>query len=163
MSTESANLEMDHADDAAKLQRRLMFKQRIGVVLILAIILIGCVVVYFHQPNEESFYPRCTLHQMTGLHCPGCGGTRMMYALLHGDLLQAAAYNLYLLIALPFLMWWGGYGVWATFKGKMFNPPRFRPWLYSFMWISMLAFAILRNVNVWPFNLLAPHELYTSP
>jgi hypothetical protein len=159
MSTEPANLEQSLDDDTAKLQRRRMFKQRIGVVLILSLIFIGCIVVYFVPPDEKSYYPRCTFHQMTGLHCPGCGGTRMIHALLHGDFTQAAAYNLYFLVMLPFVIWWGVYGVWATFKGKMFNAPRYRPVMYSLMWIGLLAFAILRNVDVWPFNFLAPHKL----
>ena len=53
-----------------------------------------CGVVYRFPPTEYSFYPRCYFNELTGLYCPGCGGTRCAYALLHGDLAQAAAYNL---------------------------------------------------------------------
>ena len=159
MSTQPASLEPPTTDEAAKVHRKRMLKQRIGVVSILSLVFIGCVVVYLAPPDENSYYPRCTFHLLTGMHCPGCGGTRMMHALLHGEVIQAAAYNLYFLVALPFVVWWGVYGVWATFKGKMFNGPRYRPVLYSLMWISLLAFAILRNVDIWPFNFLAPHKL----
>jgi hypothetical protein len=78
---------------------------------------------------------------------------------MHGDLLQAAAYNLFFVLALPFLLWYGACGVWAAVTGKLFQAPRFRPWFYTAIWVSLIAFAILRNVNVFPFNWLAPHKL----
>lgn len=34
--------------------------------------------------------PPCMLHAMTGYYCPGCGGTRAVTALFHGDLLRSA-------------------------------------------------------------------------
>ena len=90
-------------------------------MLTFSLILTACVVIYLVPPNDQTYYPRCTFHQLTGYHCPGCGGTRCVAALLHGDILQAAAYNLYFLLALPFLLWWGSYGVWAIFKGKLLD------------------------------------------
>jgi hypothetical protein len=139
--------------------RKRMRNQRIGVALILSLIFGACIVVYFWPPEQYTYLPGCTLNRLTGLHCPGCGGTRAAWALMHGDVLQAAAYNLYFLLALPFLLWWGGHGVWATITGKQFGPPRYRPWLYAFIWVSLIAFAVLRNVPIIPFNLLAPHKL----
>jgi Protein of unknown function (DUF2752) len=143
---------------AAEFRRR-MRKQRIGLIAVLALVGGFCVLTYLVPPDAGSFLPRCTLHETTGLHCPGCGGSRAVYALMHGDLLQAAAYNLYFVLALPFLLWWGGYGVWATIQGKLFGPPRMRPWLYTFIWVTLIAFSILRNINIAPFNFLAPHKL----
>ncbi len=35
----------------------------------------------------------CAFHQMTGLYCPGCGGTRAFYALLDGDLVRSLLYH----------------------------------------------------------------------
>jgi hypothetical protein len=34
----------------------------------------------------------CLWHSLTGINGPGCGGTRMVYYLLHGDLAQAARF-----------------------------------------------------------------------
>ena len=31
----------------------------------------------------------CTLYMWTGFYCPGCGGTRAVFALLRGDLLKS--------------------------------------------------------------------------
>lgn len=37
--------------------------------------------------------PPCALHALTGYYCPGCGGTRAVYALLHGHVLRAFFYH----------------------------------------------------------------------
>src|SRR5215472_13657034 len=62
--------------------------RRLAVVFAL-MALAGCVVLYFFNPTSYHFYPVCQFHQLTGLHCPGCGATRALYALLHGDLVTA--------------------------------------------------------------------------
>lgn len=40
---------------------------------------------------DYIFY--CPLYDLTGLYCPGCGGTRSLTALLHGDILLALHEN----------------------------------------------------------------------
>lgn len=45
----------------------------------------------------------CLFHAATGLLCPGCGTTRSLTALLHGDLPSAFAYN-QLIYFLPLLL-----------------------------------------------------------
>lgn len=60
--------------------------------------LIGCLAFYllfsyiwdFHI--TDYMYP-CTLHALTGLYCPGCGGTRAMISLFHGDILHSFVYH----------------------------------------------------------------------
>lgn len=41
----------------------------------------------------------CTFHALTGLWCPGCGNTRSVTAMLHGDFLLAVRNN----ASLPFI------------------------------------------------------------
>jgi hypothetical protein len=48
--------------------------------------------------------PPCLFHQSTGLHCPGCGGTRAARALLAGDLSAAIGWNPLLVIGLPLIL-----------------------------------------------------------
>ncbi|HEX7617315.1 MAG TPA: DUF2752 domain-containing protein, partial [Verrucomicrobiae bacterium] len=50
-------------------------------------------VVYFFNPSTHGFYPICLFHALTGWNCPGCGGTRAVYALLHGHFLLALEDN----------------------------------------------------------------------
>lgn len=41
----------------------------------------------------------CALHALTGLYCPGCGGTRAVRALLAGDFGASFAYHPFVLFA----------------------------------------------------------------
>ncbi|WP_128377716.1 DUF2752 domain-containing protein [Streptomyces cavernae] len=45
------------------------------------------------DPNEPGHYPVCPLLHYTGVYCPGCGGLRSAYALVHGDLITALHAN----------------------------------------------------------------------
>ncbi len=35
----------------------------------------------------------CLFHLLTGLYCPGCGGTRAVWYLLHGQILKSIQYH----------------------------------------------------------------------
>ncbi|WP_329495195.1 DUF2752 domain-containing protein [Kitasatospora herbaricolor] len=52
-----------------------------------------------HLPGQ--FLPFCPWYRLAGLQCPGCGGTRMAFDLLHGDVAAAWHDNAALLLALP--------------------------------------------------------------
>lgn len=47
---------------------------------------------------------RCPFHAVTGWYCPGCGGTRALGALLHGDIPGALRDNLFALTLFPTAM-----------------------------------------------------------
>ena len=71
-----------------------------GVVL-----LGGCVLLFYFNPAQHGFYPRCAFYQMTGLQCPGCGGLRAAHQLLHGHVLEALRLNALAVLALPLAAW----------------------------------------------------------
>jgi hypothetical protein len=122
--------------------------------LISAAALLYCV-----APEEGSFYPRCLFHTLTGLHCPGCGTTRCLHALLHGDLRQAAAYNvLDLFLLLPVCIWGIHRGALA-FIGHSFITWRLSTWSIWLLFCIIVAFGVLRNLPFAPFSELAPHRL----
>lgn len=62
----------------------------------------------------------CIFHMLTGYYCPGCGGTRALKALLHGQILQSLYYH-------PIVPYLAGLGIWwlmstvrhAVWKKKM--------------------------------------------
>ena len=54
--------------------------------------------------NDIDWYPKCIFHQATGLHCPGCGGTRAVRALLKGDLSLAIRSNPMLIVGVPIML-----------------------------------------------------------
>jgi hypothetical protein len=46
-----------------------------------------------HDPYATQILPPCPVLQLTGWQCPGCGSTRALYSLLHGDVAKAFAMN----------------------------------------------------------------------
>jgi hypothetical protein len=122
--------------------------------------LLGAVVLYYVEPAQAAWLPRCPVHWLTGWHCPGCGSTRAAHALLHGDLRGALAYNALVVGGAPLaaVFWiWGRrrYGPhWAS--------------LVRMRWIvlaiaALVVFGVLRNVPFYPLNLLAPHAASPAP
>lgn len=51
----------------------------------------------------------CLFHWITGLYCPGCGGTRAIGALLQGQLLKSFCYHPFVLFAVIAVMVEMGY------------------------------------------------------
>lgn len=116
-------------------------------------------ILYRYPPTDQSFYPRCMFNYFTGLHCPGCGATRCLHALSHGDVQQAAAYNVVFLVVLPFLLIWLARIWYSAVTGRTLHRIRFPTWSIHVFLIIIMGFWVLRNLPFWPFNLLAPHTL----
>lgn len=106
-------------------------------------------------PALASRLPECAIHRWTGLHCPGCGGTRCAGRLLEGDLAGAFAMNA--VVALMALAFAGLLlaGVRREWRGASSGPRVHAAWLWSFAAL-VLVFGLVRNLPWWPFTLLAP-------
>lgn len=103
---------------------------------------------------NHSVLPPCPIRALTGLYCPGCGSTRCLYALLHADPALALSMNPLLALSLPLLglMALNAAG-WrpAWLSPLMRQLARPKPWL-----VVLVGFAVLRNLPLYPFTLLAP-------
>lgn len=107
------------------------------------------------DPNaaDSPFLP-CLFQAFTGLYCPGCGTTRALHALVHGDVATAIAMNPLLFVLVPLL------GVVLLHaSGRPVPLPRravntlLGPWF----WLALIGgYWLLRNVPVWPFTMLVP-------
>lgn len=116
---------------------------------------VGVWLLYRFDPNMAGspFLP-CLFHQFTGLYCPGCGITRALHALLHGDIGQMMAMNPLLpllLFALPVM----------ALQGWGYRVPLPRPLLRALSspaaWIGLIgAYWLARNLPWWPFTWWAP-------
>ena len=59
-----------------------------------AFLVLGYLILSFlHITLFDLRLPPCVLYTVTGLYCPGCGGTRSVYFLLHGDFLRSLIYH----------------------------------------------------------------------
>ena len=77
------------------------------VVIVLSLAALGSgATLFFFDPTQHGFYPICLFHSLTGWNCPGCGGTRAAYQLLHGHLLRALHDNALFVLTLAGLAIW---------------------------------------------------------
>ena len=136
------------------------FRIRLMLILAIAMSIPPAIAVLYHfPPDQYTFYPRCIFKLLTGLNCPGCGGTRCLHALVHGDLLQALAFNPLVVLALPYVLVAGTQLVLRDGLGKKASIWRLPSWSISVLFWVVVTFWILRNVDAYPFQLLAPHRL----
>jgi hypothetical protein len=95
----------------------------------------------------------CLWHALFGVDGPTCGGTRMYWYLIHGDLVQAARHHLLALIGLLY----GGYAliVWTltSFTGRrrpLRRPSQRATWVY--VGLFLIYAVVLRNLPWSPFT-----------
>ncbi|WP_018220642.1 DUF2752 domain-containing protein [Salinispora pacifica] len=98
--------------------------------------------------------PTCLLKLTSGLDCPGCGGTRALWYLLHADLPAAARHHLLLVFALPFLAYL--FVAWAGRQAFGWRLPELRisNKLIGVFLGAWLAFSVARNLPWAPFTTL---------
>ncbi|MDT0343154.1 DUF2752 domain-containing protein [Streptomyces sp. DSM 44938] len=106
----------------------------------------GAAYLWRTNPHEGGrLLPRCPFNWATGLDCPACGGTRMTYDMLHGDLAAAFQDNAYLLLlGVPLVLWVGGRWLYEGLRGRRYRP-RFGRRGSAALLGSAVAWAVLRN------------------
>src|SRR5688500_7978079 len=78
---------------------------------------LGFVLLRVGGPAWARILPACSVRQLTGLYCPGCGGTRCTVRLLQGDLAGAFAMNPLLVILGGVVIGVLGFAVVREWKG----------------------------------------------
>ncbi len=61
-------------------------------------------VLFFINPATSAVFLGCPSRIFFGIDCPGCGGLRGTYSLLHGDFASAISHNALLLGVYPLLV-----------------------------------------------------------
>ena len=128
---------------------------RLSTLAVLATVGAAAGFVLRFNPTDRVADPTgpCLWHGLTGINGPTCGGTRMFYYLLHGDLVEAARHHLAALVAVPFLAYafiaWAG-RVWF---GLTLPPLRLSRWVYVAYGVAFLVYSVLlRNLPWAPFT-----------
>ena len=115
-----------------------------GMLLGTAAVGVGAMV-FFFNPSTHRFYPVCMFHVLTGLDCPGCGMTRALYALLHGNVMLALKDNA---LFVAFLVGAAAWGSRFALQSARRQPatlkiPAKMLWLFL---ILAIVFAAIRNL-----------------
>lgn len=108
-----------------------------------------------YDPNVAGNpFPPCMFRALTGWFCIGCGLTRAMHALAHGDLVRAFAMNplgVSLIGVVPLMLAWSG-----GWQPRLLAP-LMRWVLEPKLWLVLLpGYWVARNLPWFPFTLLAP-------
>ncbi|WP_449351804.1 DUF2752 domain-containing protein [Streptomyces shaanxiensis] len=102
----------------------------------------GAAYLYRTDPHEPGhLLPQCPFRLLTGLLCPACGGTRMVYDLMHGHFTEAWLDNRALLLASPYALYLLGRWAWEGLHGR-----RWRPTLSPRAQVLVLALAVTWTV-----------------
>ena len=131
--------------------RHLSSRKLAAAVLTISFFIAAILLLRRFDPAEYSFYPKCTLYQVTGLHCPGCGATRAVGALAAGRLGDAIRYNPLLILGGPIIA--------AVIAIKLRREDQGEASWTVFsvcMVIVVISFAIARNVPSPTRSILAP-------
>lgn len=123
-------------------------QRRIAIGLGLVAAGLGLWALRSYQPTDQSFFPKCIMHQWTGLHCPGCGTTRACHALLQGRWYEAIRFNPMLIIGGPII----ALVLWNKSRRERHGSP--------VMWKTSVALATVMLVYFVARNLPTPS---TSP
>lgn len=112
-----------------------------------SVILIGLAMLYCFNPIDYLWMPKCPFKIITGLQCPGCGGQRAIYALLHGHVKEALHYNYFLVYAGPYaflfvVQRWILSGRAKTLLGNIIEN-KYVVWFYI---VTFLVWMVVRNI-----------------
>ncbi len=121
------------------------------------LLLVAAWVIY--RPSAlELFFPKCIFFQITGLLCPGCGGTRALHSLTEGHLLEALHHNPFTTILLPVMIYLAVRTIYRVGLGKpATNRATLLPaWLVVSVAAFLVLFMILRNIPLEIFSFLRP-------
>ena len=123
--------------------------------------LAGAGLLYFYNPHILHYPLPCVFYSLTGFYCPGCGAGRAGYSLLHGRFLDAFCYNPVMTVLLPLLALYVAARAidWAITGGDHIDQKISVKFVAGIL-IFVLLFGIVRNIPVYPFNLLVPGGLF---
>jgi hypothetical protein len=135
---------------------RLWFRSPVWVAPVAMLACMGGAVGYTLLSHPEradaGAAPTCLLKLTTGFNCPGCGGTRAAWYLLHGNIPAAARHHAIFTFAVPFLIYmyvaWAGRRLFDWKLPQLTISPRV---MVGFM-IVWGVWSVLRNLPWAPFT-----------
>ena len=116
-----------------------------------AIIALAAIILLRFPPAQHSFYPRCPIHELFHLQCPGCGATQALAALLHGHFAEAMHFNALVTLLLPFAAACGIISYYHMLQRKTLRWPRPSPAVIYTGLAVAAVFTAIRNLPLHSF------------
>ena len=112
------------------------------------LILLGILLAYALFTGLTGLGIPCLFHAVTGLNCPGCGGTRMITALLKLDIRSAFEANRVLFCLLPLIVLLVVYLVLKYLRKKEATSffRKAESWYAGVLCVILLGWGVVRNI-----------------
>lgn len=124
--------------------------------LFIIIFSIVCIYFYYNNPAVKP-YPPCPFLYFTGHFCPGCGTSRAFHQILHGNILYALDLNPLMVVCIPFIIYLLICFLEPEVKEKcIVSRLVFNSFFLKMMLGVIFIYWIARNIEIYPFILLAP-------
>ena len=138
-------------------ERTPMSPLRLAILIGVPLVLIGGgTALFFLNPSEHSFFPKCSFYVATGFSCPGCGSTRALFHLTHGNVLEALRLNPGLMALITLGLTDYVRFVVSVIRGNPFKTLFGRLKLLGALMGVMLVYGVIRNLPWRLFESLAP-------
>jgi hypothetical protein len=125
--------------------------KRLTALLIWLSIAIGATYLFIFEPGKTGFFPACPFRMLTGFTCPGCGSTRGLHRLLHGDIVSALEFNPLMVLSLPFLLYALVRYTAAAVSGRPLQRHNLDAKYIWMLFGVIMSFWIFRNTRFYPF------------
>ncbi len=113
----------------------------------LTVVGFAAAVLFRLSPGRYWFYPQCPVHRYLHVECPGCGTTRALAALLHGNLVEALRSNALTTLLVPLAVIYGAICYVRFLQRKDFRMPQPTvPVIYAGMGVAAI-FMVIRNLG----------------
>lgn len=108
----------------------------------------GLAVLYNFRPSDNTFYPRCPFYALTHLRCPGCGGTRALYEMLHMNLAGAMHYNAFVTVLAPMVLLWLAWCCYQVLRHDRFPDIPWPRTVALSLGVVAVLFAVIRDTGI---------------
>jgi hypothetical protein len=112
-----------------------------------AILAFAAILLLRFPPAQYSFYPHCPFHELLHLECPGCGATRSIAAILHGNVSEAINQNALITLLLPLAATYGILCYIRLLQRKSLRWPQPPPAIIYTALTLAAIFTIVRNLR----------------
>ena len=112
---------------------------------------VGTTYLFIFEPGKSGFFPACPFRLLTGFTCPGCGSTRGLHRLLHGDVIGAFEFNPLMVLSLPFLLYALVRYTTAAVTGRPLHRYRLDAKYIWALFVVIMCFWVFRNTRLNPF------------
>ena len=99
---------------------------------------VGCAFLFYFNPAEIEWMPKCPFLALTGLKCPGCGTLRGIHHLLHFRFAMAWAMNPFMIVTIPLI---AAFLVWPRLSKNVV--------ISILVTVAVLLYWLLRNIVGW--------------